>query len=58
MHLQETGAAIQVRLSGPLFDQLENWRRSQPKIPPRSEALRSLIERALAASDTTTSAAS
>jgi hypothetical protein len=42
------GAAIQVRVSGPLFERLENWRRSQSKIPARSEALRSLIEQALA----------
>jgi hypothetical protein len=44
----EAGAAVQVRLRGPLFKSLENWRRSQPKILPRSEALRILIERALA----------
>jgi hypothetical protein len=41
-------AAVQVRLEGPLYIALENWRRSQPKIPARSEALRALIERALA----------
>jgi hypothetical protein len=43
-----TGAAVQVRLEGPLFAELENWRRSQPKIIPRSWALRQLLERALA----------
>jgi hypothetical protein len=43
-----TGAAIQVRLEGPLFAELENWRRAQPKIAPRSWALRQLLERALA----------
>ena len=57
MHTPETGAAVQVRLSGPLFDRLESWRRLQPKIPARSEALRSLIERALVASDDATTAA-
>ena len=31
-------AAVQVRLSGAEFDSLENWRRAQEKIPPRSEA--------------------
>ncbi len=41
------GAAVQVRLRGPLYAALENWRRSQPKIPARSEALRHLIEVAL-----------
>lgn len=43
------GAAVQVRLRGELYGALENWRRSQPKIPARSEALRRLIEIALAA---------
>jgi hypothetical protein len=45
---KEHGGAVQVRVRGPLFEQLENWRRSQPKIPSRSEALRLLIEQALA----------
>jgi ribonucleoside-diphosphate reductase alpha chain len=43
-----TGAAVQVRLEGPLFAELENWRRAQSKIIPRSWALRELLERALA----------
>ena len=43
-----TGAAVQVRLDGPLFTELENWRRAQPKIVPRSWALRQLLGRALA----------
>ncbi len=43
-----TGAAVQVRLKGPLFAELENWRRTQPRIIPRSWALRQLLERALA----------
>ena len=42
-----TSAAVQVRLEGPLFAELENWRRAQPKIIPRSWALRQLLERAL-----------
>jgi hypothetical protein len=41
------GAAVQVRLRGPLYAALENWRRSQPEIPPRSDALRQLLELAL-----------
>jgi hypothetical protein len=44
-------SAIQVRVSGQLFRRLENWRRAQPKIPARSEALRALIEQALPQSD-------
>jgi hypothetical protein len=47
MHNERVGAAVQVRLQGPLFTSLEDWRRSQPKILARSEALRILIERAL-----------
>jgi len=47
-HSDVTGAAVQVRLDGPLFAQLEDWRRAQPKIVPRSWALRQLLERALA----------
>jgi hypothetical protein len=42
-----TRAAVQVRLEGSLYRALENWRRSRPKIPARSEALRELLERAL-----------
>ena len=43
----EPGAAVQERLKGQLYEALENWRRSQPRIPPRSDALRMLLERAL-----------
>jgi hypothetical protein len=43
----QPSAAVQVRLRGTVFDLLENWRRSQPKIPSRSEAMRLLIELAL-----------
>ena len=48
---EENRCAIHVRLRGSLYDQLENWRRSQPKIPTRSDALRLLIERALATAE-------
>jgi metal-responsive CopG/Arc/MetJ family transcriptional regulator len=44
-------AAVQVRLSGAEFDSLENWRRAQEKIPPRSEALREAIRRLVRAAD-------
>jgi hypothetical protein len=45
----EPGAAIQVRLSGSDLNTLENWRRAQEKIPPRSEALREAIRRLVTA---------
>jgi hypothetical protein len=44
----QQNAAVQLRL-GSLFDLVENWRRSQAKIPPRSEAIRELVRRAIAA---------
>src|SRR5262245_42723471 len=42
-------AAVRLQLEGPIFKDFENWRRLQPKIPSRSEALRLLLKRALAA---------
>ena len=42
-------AAVRLQLEGSIFKEVEDWRRLQPKIPSRSEALRLLIERALAA---------
>jgi Arc/MetJ-type ribon-helix-helix transcriptional regulator len=44
-------AAVQVRLSGAEFDSLENWRRAQGKIPPRSEAIREAIRRLVRSAD-------
>jgi hypothetical protein len=41
-------AAVQLRL-GSIFESVENWRRSQSKIPPRSEAIRQLLKLALEA---------
>ena len=43
------GGGIQLRLGRPLLDLVENWRRAQPKIPPRSAAVRALLQRALEA---------
>ena len=48
-HLAQPTAAVRLRLEGPIFALVENWRRSHEKIPSRSEALRLLIELALAA---------
>jgi hypothetical protein len=44
----KAGTAVQVRLSGALFTDLENWRRQQPKLVVRSVALRELLGQALA----------
>ena len=35
------------RVEQPLLDRIEDWRRARPMIPPRAEALRTLLERAL-----------
>jgi hypothetical protein len=46
--VQQT-AAVRLQLEGPIFEEFEDWRRLQPKIPSRSKALRLLLERGLAA---------
>jgi hypothetical protein len=38
---------VHARVDELLDERIENWRRAQPKIPPRSEALRELLERGL-----------
>jgi metal-responsive CopG/Arc/MetJ family transcriptional regulator len=48
METTEPSVAVQARLNGRLYEAFENWRRSRPKIPARSEALRELLEHALA----------
>jgi hypothetical protein len=47
-HSVQPSAAVRLRLEGPIFALLEDWRRSHEKIPSRSEALRLLIGLALA----------
>jgi hypothetical protein len=42
-------AAVRLQLEGPIFELVEDWRRSHEKIPSRTEALRLLIGLALAA---------
>jgi metal-responsive CopG/Arc/MetJ family transcriptional regulator len=46
-------AAVQVRLSGAELVALENWRRAQRKIPPRSEAIREAIRQLVGPADDT-----
>jgi hypothetical protein len=38
---------INTRVDKVLLDRIDDWRRAQPDIPPRSEAMRALIERGL-----------
>jgi hypothetical protein len=54
---QNGSAAIQVRVEGPIFTRIEDWRRSQSKIPSRSQALRLLVERGLQAEQSAPAAA-
>jgi hypothetical protein len=39
--------AIQLRLQGKLYSAVESFRRNEPDIPTRPEAVRRLIQRAL-----------
>jgi|EndMetStandDraft_8_1072994.scaffolds.fasta_scaffold19689_2 hypothetical protein len=41
--------AVRLDLDGPILAGVEDWRRSQPEIPPRSEAVRVLLTLALSA---------
>jgi phage terminase small subunit len=43
---RQTGA-IRLKLEGAFFDRVEAWRRSHPKIPSRTDAIRQLVERGL-----------
>ena len=45
---QKAKTAIQFRVDDHLHEQIEEWRRQQPTIPPRSDALRELLRQALA----------
>jgi hypothetical protein len=42
------GTPVQVRMDDDLLSALEEWRRTQPKIPSRPAAIRRLVARALA----------
>jgi hypothetical protein len=48
----EHGERFQMRASNTFFELLDNWRRQQPDIPGRSEAIRRLVERGIAAEST------
>ena len=45
--MHEQTAVIRLPLEGPIFTLVEDWRRSQPTIPSRNEAVRVLLRRAL-----------
>jgi len=45
--MQENAATVRLELEGPIFALVEDWRRLQPKIPSRNEAIRLLIQQAL-----------
>ena len=43
----EQPPTLRLPLEGPIFALVEDWRRSQPKIPSRNEAIRLLLRLAL-----------
>ena len=45
--MPKDAAVVRLPLEGPIFALVEDWRRSQPKIPSRNEAIRLLLRRAL-----------
>jgi hypothetical protein len=55
--MHEQTAAVRLQLEGPIFALVEDWRRSQPKIPSRNEAIRLLLWQALQRSSENSQAA-
>ena len=55
--MHEQTAVVRLPLGGPIFALVEDWRRSQPKIPSRNEAIRLLLRRALERSSENSQAA-
>jgi hypothetical protein len=51
MRVEHTPIMIHTRVNGELRERFENWRRQQPVIPPRSQAIRELIKQALGETD-------
>jgi hypothetical protein len=51
MRNDDSRAAVRLDLTDPLLTDVENWRRSQEKIPSRTDAIRQLVKRALEESE-------
>jgi Arc/MetJ-type ribon-helix-helix transcriptional regulator len=51
MRNDDPRAAVRLDLTDPLLTDIENWRRSQKKIPSRTDAIRQLVKRALEESE-------
>jgi hypothetical protein len=49
--MSDKQTAIHARCEQPLIERVDNWRRRQPQIPPRSQAICELIKRALQAEE-------
>jgi hypothetical protein len=47
MRNDDSRAAVRLELTDPLLTNVENWRRSQIKIPARATAVRLLVELAI-----------
>ena len=51
MHEQPSSAGVHVRLQGPLLSDVDEFRRSERDCPTRPEAIRRLLQLALARQD-------
>jgi len=53
-HGADASTQVQVRMSGELFERLEDWRRHQPALPARAAAVRTLLAQVLGTAAPTT----
>jgi hypothetical protein len=44
---EQTGTMVSTRIQPEMLERLDDWRRAQPDLPSRPEALRRLAEQAL-----------
>lgn len=47
MGMERKDRTFQMRASDEWLRKVDDWRRKQPEIPPRAEAIRRLVEKAL-----------
>jgi transposase len=47
---EEQTERFQMRVSERFLQQIDDWRRTEPDLPPRAEAIRRLVERGISAS--------
>jgi hypothetical protein len=49
--MQEKTERFEMRVEASFLAAIDEWRRHQPDLPPRAEAIRRLVDQALKASD-------